>query len=82
MIYQCIEIIFQIINLLLFVRVVLSWIPNPPSHPIIMGIYQFTDPILKPFQNIIPPYKIGIDLSPLFAFIALSIAKKLLLMLL
>jgi uncharacterized protein YggT (Ycf19 family) len=47
-----------------------------------MGIYQFTDPILKPFQNIIPPYKIGIDLSPLFAFIALSIAKKLLLMLL
>jgi len=76
MILRILDIIFQALYFLLLARVILSWIPHTDSHPIVYRIYQWTDPMLKPFQNIIPSWKLGIDLSPIFAFFALSIIKK------
>jgi YggT family protein len=80
MLINFIEALFKIAYLLLFIRVLLSWIPHNDSHPIIYKIYEFTDPLLRPFQNIVPSWRIGIDLSPLFAFIALQILHKLIVM--
>ena len=76
-IFKLIHYVFQFLYLALLVRVLLSWIPNNPYHPIIQFIHQITDPILKPFQDIIPSYRIGIDLSPLFAFLALNLLERL-----
>ena len=55
-------------------RVLLSWIPHNPYNTIIQAIYNLTDPMLKPFRNMVPVS--GLDLAPLFAFIALSIVKQ------
>ncbi len=73
---QLVEWIFQFANIALLVRVVLSWIPHNRFHPLIDLIYRLTEPMLRPFQDIVPAYKLGIDLSPLFAFFALSIIKR------
>ena len=76
--YQLINGIFDVLYLLLMIRVLLSWIPHDRYHPIMQFLYQVTDPMLRPFQNIFPT-SIGIDFSPIFAFIFLGILKSILL---
>jgi YggT family protein len=77
LVYKFVDFSFQALYLALMVRVVLSWVPTNRAHPIISAIYEITDPLLRPFQNIVPAWRLGIDLSPLFAFIALGILRKL-----
>ena len=50
--------------------VILSWVGGRVRHPIIPLIYQLTEPVLRPFRKVIPSIA-GIDLSPLFALIAI-----------
>jgi YggT family protein len=77
LLYKVLNFVFQGLYLALIVRVLLSWIPHDRDHPIIAFIYSTTDPILQPFQNIIPSWKIGLDLSPILAFFALGIIRDL-----
>jgi YggT family protein len=77
LIYRGLDLLFQGLYLALLVRVLLSWIPHDPYHPIVSFLYRITDPILKPFRDIVPPHRIGFDISPLFAFLALSLLRKL-----
>jgi YggT family protein len=78
LIYKFLDVTFQALYLALLIRVLLSWIPHNSNHPIIEFLYQVTDPLLRPFQNIVPSWRLGIDLSPLFAFIALGFIRKIL----
>ena len=55
---------------LIIARVIVSWIGSQSRHPLIPLIYQLTEPVLRPFSKLIPPIS-GVDLSPLFALIAL-----------
>jgi YggT family protein len=55
---------------LIIASVILSWVGAQMRHPVIPLVYQLTEPVLRPFRRIIPPIA-GIDLSPLFALIAL-----------
>jgi len=55
---------------LIIARVIVSWIGSQSRHPLIPLIYQLTEPVLRPFSKLVPPIS-GVDLSPLFAFIAL-----------
>jgi YggT family protein len=77
LLYKVLNIVFQGLYIALLIRVLISWIPHNPSHSIIQFVYKITDPLLTPFQNIIPANKIGIDLSPIFAFMALGILRRL-----
>jgi YggT family protein len=74
--YNLIDLIFEALYLALLVRVLLSWIPHNGQHPVVEFLEKITDPMLKPFQNIVPAHKIGFDISPIFAFLALSILKQ------
>jgi YggT family protein len=56
--------------ILIIAAVILSWVGARARHPIIPLIYQLTEPVLRPFRKLIPPIG-GIDLSPLFAIIAM-----------
>jgi YggT family protein len=47
----------------------LSWVSPDPFNPIVRFINAVTEPMLEPFRRIIPSYKIGIDLSPIFALV-------------
>ena len=55
---------------LIIARVIVSWVANQSRHPLIPLIYQLTEPVLRPFSKLVPPLG-GVDLSPLFALIAL-----------
>jgi YggT family protein len=55
---------------LIIAEVILSWVGGRIRHPLIPLVYQLTEPVLRPFRRVIPPIA-GIDLSPLFALIAI-----------
>jgi YggT family protein len=55
---------------LIIVAVILSWAGARLRHPAVPLVYQLTGPVLAPFRKIIPPIA-GIDLSPLFALVAI-----------
>jgi YggT family protein len=74
--YRFIDFAFQALYVSMLIRILLSWIPHDPFHPIISAIYKITDPILIPFRNMIPPIG-GIDISAIFAFMALGLIQKL-----
>lgn len=56
--------------ILIIARVIVSWIASQSRHPLIPLIYQLTEPVLRPISRLVPPLG-GVDLSPLFALIAL-----------
>ena len=70
--------LFEALNIILIIRIILSWIPHNRYHPIINLIYDVTEPILKPFRNMINPVQ-GIDVSPIIVFILLNFLKNILL---
>ena len=55
---------------LIIIAVILSWLAQGLRHPFIPLVFQLTEPVLKPIRKFIPPIA-GIDLSPLFALIAI-----------
>lgn len=74
--------IFDLIFLLLFVTILLSWFPNIRwyNQPF-RFLKEFSDIFLGPFRRIIPPIGM-IDFSPIVAFICLSILARLIITLL
>ena len=69
-----INILFEILNILLISRIVLSWLPHNRYHPIMKIIYDITEPILEPFRNMINPIG-GVDLSPIVVFFLLRLVQ-------
>ncbi len=76
LLYRILDTGFEIIYFILLIRVLMSWIPHNPYHPIAEWLHRLTDPLLRPFQNLVPSHRIGIDLSPIFAFLAIALAKQ------
>ncbi len=73
-----VERLFQLVYLLLIIRVVLSWIPNVNYyHPVIHFIFRVTSLILDPIRRVVPPVA-GLDLSPLVAIVLLQLLLRLL----
>ncbi|MEE9168095.1 MAG: YggT family protein [Candidatus Neomarinimicrobiota bacterium] len=74
--YRFINLLFQFLYLCLIARVILSWVPHNAYNPVVQFLYKITNPILKPIQEILPPMRIGIDISPILALVALGFIKK------
>lgn len=72
--------LFWVYVILIFIRILLSWIPRLPYNPVLQGVVRFvhdvTDPYLRLFRRILPPVGGGgmaIDLSPIVAVFVLFI---------
>ncbi|MBS3810344.1 MAG: YggT family protein [Halanaerobiales bacterium] len=72
--------LFTIINWLIIIRVIVSWIKpdynNQQWKKFLRIVYNITEPILEPIRRLIPTASIGIDFSPLVAIFALSIIRN------
>ena len=80
-IWSLTELISSIINVFIysiFATVIISWINPGAYNPVVNLLYKITEPVLKPFQRLIPPMG-GMDLSPIVALLALQVIKMLLL---
>jgi YggT family protein len=69
---------------LIFVRIILTWIPRIPYNRWLNGFLKFvsdvTDPYLNLFRRILPPVRLGpgaLDLSPIVATFVLIIVSSL-----
>lgn len=76
---QFISIFTQILIFAIFARVLLSWLRVPPRGALFSLIVESTEPILRIFRRIVPPIGGVVDISPIFAFLALNLARNLLL---
>lgn len=76
---QFISIFTQILIFAIFARVILSWLRVPPRGFLFVIIVESTEPILKVFRKLIPPIGGILDLSPLFAFLALDLLRSIIL---
>jgi YggT family protein len=72
--------VFLVYFILIFIRILLSWIPRMPYYPWLRTtvdfVHQVVDPYLNTFRRLIPPLGVGgmgLDLSPILAIIVLSI---------
>jgi YggT family protein len=59
------------------IQAILSWINPDPRHPIMVLLYQLTEPVLRPARGILPPIS-GLDLSPILVLVALQLVKLIL----
>lgn len=67
--------VLTIANWLIIIRALLSWVNPDPYNVIVQFIYKVTEPFLAPFRRLVPAYSIGIDLSPIFALLAIWFLK-------
>lgn len=76
-----IDVAFEVYMVLMFGRILLSWVRHNPYQPIIRFIYEITEPVLGFFRRIIPPLG-AIDISPIAAFFVMGMVKNLIIYLL
>jgi YggT family protein len=64
---RVLEIILEIYMWVIIVRALISWVNPDPYNPIVQILTKMTEPVLGPIRKLVPPYKVGIDFSPLIA---------------
>ncbi len=68
-----------ILNIYFFamiILIILSWVAPNSNNPGAVLIHQLTEPVMRPARNMIPPIG-GLDLSPIFIFIAINLIEML-----
>ena len=77
-----VEALFLVYIVLIFIRVLLSWIPRMPYNPYLRAVvdfvHQVTDPYLNLFRRFLPPLGgrgFALDLSPILAIVVLLVAQ-------
>jgi YggT family protein len=69
------EVIFAILSViqwLVIIAAVISWVNPDPRNPIVQFLYRSTEPLLRPFRRLLPPGRTGgIDFSPLLVILVI-----------
>ncbi len=79
MITRIIVDLLQVYLIILFVRILLTWIPVDPWSRLAKAVGWLgviTDPLLRPLRRMIPPLRLGsvmLDLSPIILIVAIEI---------
>ncbi len=77
--FKLLLLILQIIQWLVIVAALISWVSPDPRNPIVQFLYRTTEPILRPFRRILPPGRTGgIDLSPILVILLIFFVRQLL----
>ncbi len=72
--------VFTVFLVMIFIRILLSWIPSAPTGRVTSAVWKFfhesTEWYLRPFRRVVPT--IGMfDFSPIIALIVLYVASGL-----
>jgi YggT family protein len=77
-----VDAVFLVYLILIFGRILLSWIPRMPYNPYLRGVVTFieetVDPYLNLFRRVLPPLGgrgFALDLSPIVAIFLLLIVR-------
>lgn len=69
-IFEVLLVLIDLYQIVLLLRILLSWFRIDPYNPIARVLYALTDPILDPIRSVLPPAGM-LDFSPLVAFLLL-----------
>jgi YggT family protein len=72
--------IIDLLQILILAYVVISWIPSLRRYPLAIWVERTVDPWMRPLRRLLPLSAggVGLDLSPLIAFLLLGILRSLL----
>ena len=62
-------VVLDIYKWIIIIRALISWVNPDPYNPIVQALTRLTEPALRPLRKLAPPYKVGVDLSPLIAIL-------------
>jgi YggT family protein len=66
------NIVLTILEWLIIIRALLSWVNPDPNNTLVQIIYKITEPVLYPLRKILPfSLKFGMDVSPLIALLVI-----------
>ena len=68
---KIVDIVLSAYMWVFIIRALLSWVNPDPWNPIVQFINRVTEPILAPIRRRVPSWRMGIDLSPLVAILAI-----------
>lgn len=74
---ELVRVVFQILEILIVVRVLMSWFRPSLSNPLFRLVYDLTEPILGPIRRLLPSTGV-LDFSPLVALLLLYAVETLL----
>jgi YggT family protein len=64
------QVLVNAYSLVVFVRVIISWLQLPPNNPIVHYSRVLTEPVLEPIRKLLPASG-GLDFSPLILLVLL-----------
>lgn len=68
----------RLLELVIFIRVLLSWVSPDPRNRSLSWFTKPVDTILKPFQVVIPMGQAALDAGPLLALVLLQVLERVL----
>ncbi len=66
---KVLDIVLNIYMWIIIIRALISWVNPDPYNAIVQILTKVTEPVLRPIRKLVPPYKVGIDFSPLIAIL-------------
>lgn len=79
---KAITMFFNVVEFLIFGRIILSWLPGVSNSSLGAILYSMTEPILGPCRRMIDKSPLGggmmVDFSPVVAIILMMLAQQLL----
>lgn len=71
------NVVLTVLYWLILIRALISWVNPDPYNPIVQFLYKATEPILYPIRRMLPvQLGIGIDISPIIAFLILIFVRS------
>jgi YggT family protein len=71
------DILLTLLYWLILIRALISWVSPDPYNPVVQFLYKTTEPILYPIRKMLPAaLHLGIDISPIIAFLAIIFLKS------
>lgn len=83
LIYNSFAILIRVIDFVILIRVILSWIPISRDNPILRLVYALSEPLLYPIRQLIKKSPLGdgmmVDFSPVILLLLLQLIQRVLL---
>ncbi len=80
--YRLVGLIFDIAELIILIRIVISWLPVNRDNRFVELLFKVTEPVLAPFRNLvsrIAKQTLPIDFSPIIVLLLLAILRHIIL---
>ncbi|MDD4188628.1 MAG: YggT family protein [Eubacteriales bacterium] len=76
---RAVDILLTVIEVLVFLRVIISWLPVSRENPLVRFLYLITEPILGPIRSLIQKSSFGanimFDLSPIVVWLIIRVIR-------